>query len=1109
MDKLKNVFNGIALIGCLLFATSAFADDVAVDSSGDEPESGYKISIRGTDYDMTSDGDGVFYYVFDNIEQDETIRFRIKGNSGNFYGPASNANLTVDSPVDVQNGGEGFLSLAVVTGGVYTVSFDGSQISLTAVLPAQPSFSIFLYDENGESISYEMTPGSSGYEYTFSNFQGTVEFKLLKKTEGEADTYLGADSSDLKVSLNENPSYELTQSSGPSVNSVGFLTLTMVKDRAYSVTFDGDKTISMVELSPDKYLIAGSFMGETENVSYEMTHIEGTSLYSYTIENKTGIIFFMIDGVFSAAPNIFYGAFDAARTPLIGSYNTFYDADSKQVGNLFFELKEDKKYTITFDSNTKTVILTYSDATGTPLTLASFYDNNSSDGIIYPEFRLNLTDIATDDYMNNKVTRFEITTWDADLSKRKSQVFSYVADDTDSALTLAQVIEALKNAGDNISFNDETGNYIDRNVYNSRGEYVYTDGDYIYRLYFTVIEDSYTRRHTVYSDEFTVNKNGNPLVLSAFYLVQLGDGESNYITLIDDDHAQPYSVSDAYGQLGQSNQISFSRASFEEGDIIDFGDESTYKFTDKVLVRSNVPFTSDDLWRVKRCELTVKHKDSDNEIDVVNSDDNRNVFSDGRFMAIVNLYELTDSEDFPKNGAASLDNALDELVYTLRIYYTNAGDSDNLALYTAEIPFTVTVPMPRLEKNYIETFGGSINERTGDVYENYPSNFTFTGLWQNDDEPVSTYTLNGVRFQNLRKVLVVKSPNVTLNLGKLMQNQNTGSFSYKYVYYDVEGRPFKEERFSIMAATDDDKLWTVRSACVLPESLLGIDEGGIYASEKVTCESSFPKSYSERWTDSDIVRISIDDNPPVDNSSSNWFVAENWTGESRGQSFVESFDVNIKLDGENANMIHFSSEDNDNDECPLLHKDTSYNDCYLVEIVDVSNGETLCGQVMGGSAERVLTSSALSDGQTVRFMINHGKSETEVGDDFYYRNLEIRISYLYPFNEGDVVRPNSSADQLNALSLNANLSDFSGSVIKSRPSVFTLVRNSDLSAVEDVENPAFKVETGKGYLIVSGGFAEIYSVNGVNLARGEGRHTLDRGVYIVSDGVFRQKVLVK
>ena len=973
---------------------------------------------------------------------------------------------------------------------------------------------------NSTQIRGTMQTGENGiFSYIFNNI--TASGKISFTIQGGQFFYDANERTELRKDI----PFEAIKSETRSMN----LYFNVIEGGEYTITFNGTDILLTADepyVEPEepkiKYLIAGSFMGNTENnVSFELLPIDGSdNLYSFTFpENTVGILFFMIDAVINGSDNLYYGANDGINTPLIGSYNTISDINSKKVGSLFFEMKDDKRYTLTFDANTNTVILTTTDATNSPLSISAYYDSTSSDETIYPEFKIDFTDFAGDDYKDLPVTKFEITTWDTDMTKRKAMVYSY-PEAEDGEMTLSGLLEHLK---ENFNFNEETGHFTDKEVLNSRGEYIYTDGDYLYRLYFTLTEGDHTRRYTVYSNDFTVNKDGNPLVLNAFYLIQLGNGESNYLTLVDDNHSYPYSVTDAYGQLGQSNQITFNKADFEDGTVIDFGDETIYKFTDKVLIRSNIPFSKEEQWRIHHGELFVEEEQEEEvvEIPVVNSLNNRNVLTDGRFMAVVNLYDLMDTQEYPKaEGTPRLTKPLHELTYKLKIWYNpvNGSGSDDsessdaeLPFYEASVPLTVTVPEPRVENNYIDSFYGTINN--GNVTPAFPYNFQYQSYWQDGNGEYPIYDLNGARFHNLRKVLVIKSPNVTLKLGSIMQAETTGGFTYSYKYFDADGNVKKEVPFNIMAATDDDKLWTVYSDCVLPESLLPLEEGGLYFKEQVTCENTYLQSYP-RWTDTDIKRIGIEDYPPVCDDSykfklPDWELTQNQSGES-----VEKFSVRLFMFGINTNHVYHPTEENENYAMDMMHnhwglpQNSQAKDYFLVEFVNVKDGEKIA--VTNNTddtpklAQQVISVSDMLQGKDISFIYNHHKVVED--DDYFYKDLEVRVSYLYPFNEGEIKRPRPQG----ASAKIENKSNLKGSVIKSQPMIFKLVTTDEgvFTDLEGIENNNVTAKAGKGYIEVTGGNAEIYNLGGMKIAEGSGRHEVMPGIYIVTFGNKRIKVLV-
>lgn len=352
----------------------------------------------------------------------------------------------------------------------------------------------------------------------------------------------------------------------------------------------------------------------------------------------------------------------------------------------------------------------------------------------------------------------------------------------------------------------------------------------------------------------------------------------------------------------------------------------------------------------------------------------------------------------------------------------------------------------------------------------------------------------------------------------MMQDKATGTFSYSFKYYDDEGKVVLEKPFEINMASDDDKLWTIRSECVLPETLLSLEDGGLYAKEQVACSSSFAKTFP-RWTDTDIARIRIEDNPPADTNLK--FKVKNWTVvTNQNKELVEQFAIDLFMIGFNDNNIYYVSEDDENASRQLMHNQTTgnANDYFLVEIIDKTGGKEVLAERNNSEEnpeklEMIISATDLARSKAVNIIHNHHKTSVIDEAEYFWNNIEVRVSYLYPFNEGAIRRPNmSAAEVLSRAKVSGRSSNLQGEVVKSQPARITLTKGNDflLSGINDAEEESLvSIISGKGCIIVSGGEAQIFNISGIKVAEGEGTHQVAPGLYIITTNTHRQKLMVE
>lgn len=1078
MFNYKVPFRGFILLLGLLIAIPAFSE---IPFSEIE-----KCEIRGSVSDaMTkNEENGVYEYTYSGTGQPfylkilvyQSMFFGGQGES-NDNGFVPNVALPVGEEYEAasssQSGGVGSLFFNTVKGGEYKITFNGTYITLTATEPNY-TLSGSIADEPIENAGF--TVNGINFEYSISDAEGPVRVKIYESSKG---VYFGGQS-EADTELTEGEPVALSQSTDES--GCGYLTFNAIKANSYKLSFDGANL--SLSISSKAYRIVGSYKGSTETVSIGMEMPDkNQSLYEYTFKGVEGILFFMVCEVTSQdQPNMFFGApYDeetqrGINTPLNGTYASTSNIDRNLVGSLFFEMKPDREYKITFDGTNIILSITETVQSAIGITASS----NT------PGFKLFLTDIADEKGPDTPVTRVEITSWDSDLIKRRGQLFSYQSGDDDANITLSNL-----NALFNGLTTDNEGFYADPTTYTE-------DGEYLYRIIYYLSEQGHDgstveRRYTVYSNPFTISKDGNNLILNAFYLVQVGDGSSNYLTIKDGDNPYTFNVTHSFNDLGHKNQITFERSSYDDDDEINFGDETIFKFTDQVLIRSNRPFNG-DISNIKYCKLFIEEYDEDGKIiaktkkEVPNIQDNSNVLSqDGRFMAIIDLHNFIDFDD--QTVENPIQHPLGNLKYTLEMHCTI--DNEDVVL-SASTELSVTIPTPTIEKTY---YSFSNSKTPSGVY---PQNFKYTS----PNNTGKTFDLNGARVHMIKCSVESNKPNLTNYLGKLMQSNLTGHFYYQidYSHSRNEASP-SVVTFNVNSLDNSGSYWSSTSKALRPSKVISIEDGGDYDNRVISLGNDYLAHSYKRWNELDIPEIQITDEAPNSDNDKPASLTY-WEYNAYGSNVIyENFKITVKIVSDYVNKIKdgdnvYELSHEINDESSKVNNDYFY--------LTIQHPET--GAI---EFETVVNANDLSNGITSK-IISHrhdtGNVEAVKYDYPYFKELEVHLSYLYPF----LYEEEKAADEPMALSLDLDRdSNTDGEVLRSQEAVFPL-SNLHLSSIVDLESEeSVRVHSGEGFIEINGGNADIYNVSGVKVAQGEGRHLLSPGVYIVSNYEKRIKVTVK
>ena len=858
--------------------------------------------------------------------------------------------------------------------------------------------------------------------------------------------------------------------------------------------------------STARYQLIGSYQnGENITRDMEDNRCEFTELGSvfFKIKDKDNNLYY--GGVIPEGQT---GSDNKNYTPLAGAYKAAVSDNPEGVGSLYFTVNEGLTYTIIFqepvddspDGN-YIISLKIEEIKDGKFDIIAQSNADLTKGMFWPM-------VLSDEGLENAtITSISVSSWDYPfVSERISRVLywtcpddrTYHLSDWDEIIGQFETVEDENSQTDHRWIVDETS---------------YLNDAYCYQLVVVMDVEGKSRRFVTNSDRFLINSSGEPLVLRAYYLVQYGVGSGEYYTLPDETTPAVYHVTNLSGSLGNSGNIIFTKTGTDDEEF-DFGDEETFRFTDQILIRSNKPYGVEPHTIEKFSLYNVTNPDE--TVLLIDSETNGNTYNneEGRFMAIVECQ-------------------IKEQEYKLVLDYRDeSGNSRSLEAY---IKKAVTIPSPKIQESYIEFYKGFDNGTDSD-------NDTFTFRYPSLSRPSGSFLLTGARYHNLRQYVKLSKPNTTEVLGQKMLDVLSGSFSY---FYDCIKNGQEVNRVNLRFQSDNSGekqsvVWETTGPCVIPEELLSSEQGGNYDSRILRYTHNFPTTVYDRWGDGTLKQLQITDEAPVDSRSCPAVIETShltYKPTSTGQYFnlVEDFTVKIKLDDvADANNVIYNDGRMNGD---LMHQ--SANDYYYVVIVDTQtegfdpNSATMAEYIptTGNQSypEYVFTAEELNNGVEINFTHTHGRPkkdmvwDEDVENAFnnpYSNNLQLRISYLYPFRTyrtTESVQENAETDAVTApLSIqkigtpsSEIPSNLHGDVIMSKPLIFDLAATKVTTGVNDLTaDDTVSVSAGQGYISAMGCEATVYTVDGRKIAAGSGVIPLSPGIYLVSDGQNFHKVKV-
>ena len=613
----------------------------------------------------------------------------------------------------------------------------------------------------------------------------------------------------------------------------------------------------------------------------------------------------------------------------------------------------------------------------------------------------------------------------------------------------------------------------------------FPNGNYFYKMYVTV--EGETEPIEVESNPFIIFNSKLTTTLNAYQLIQdLSDNNGNTFITFKANNGVPSTP--VYKVVKNNDNITYS--TINDFDVADYALETKYKFTDQVLLVGNIPSDADG---VNGYIL------QENATDIADGQVSSNYKTVGvqsaygdRFMKIEKFDNLQS-----KNYALKMN-------YLMNVNANGQLDPQNYESKAGTTRFALTVPSPVFEEGYVEVFYGSDDTSSTD---NATSNdFYYEGK-------KGTYQLEQARYQNLREYIKVNIVNATEALSNLYKGKGYFDYFINGTQVDIDGSTGK----------------SVNVSTKLPASLMNTNQ-----TVTMTPNSTAPANIYNVWKPGTIQGVAITDDAPqpsantdakTDISIKNRALYYSYETDENDPPLYEKFNVQITFDVDKTqnNTVDNGEEGSDN----LLHHDTETgrHDYYLVAIVEkdpsVDPNDWAIAKTAEGDdnyAEYVVqvedlnssTARGHSAGLTIPIFFDHGRyyegqmEDLENVSNPYYKNLEVRISYLYPF---------MVTDEGSTLSLKPGMqrvsSNFKGEVLKSE--AYTIQFDgevaTDVESIEGVLNSS--VKAGVGFIDVMGNDVEIYNAQGVKVAAGEGRHDVNAGVYVVRVSGQTHKVIVR
>ena len=863
------------------------------------------------------------------------------------------------------------------------------------------------------------------------------------------------------------------------------------------------KILGTIGKGADAITMSGETMSFDETTGkyyYEFpTDIDGNAVQ--------GTVYFYIGEYSSSGEATNYYGVDAVNSPtlLMGSNVCGSNVDLNQISSFYFTIMEGRKYKVYFDKTTFALEHT----NNAPFYLEAKTINNFRNSSFSPRMG-DLSSIPEDATIKSvKITI--LNEFGEKVNHFQTPVFTYTSPQEEGL----PIMDFMSIFGDLIS--EEV--WIDDNN-------TYEEGQYMYKLDVSFVQSN-IRTKTSYSNTFFISNDGNQLMIEAYYLVQKGEGGKNntYYTLPRNEGDPVYYVTKTVPDTGNCGILTFEP--LPEGETIDFGDETLYKFTDEVLIRANVPEIQ--FANIVDYRLYTDYPESREGVD---EEMTGRQLSDGRII-------LADTSEAYFKPAVQSDNRfmyivsfcpLKERNYWLDLeYIDNNSDDENVhqIISTSKEPLGLTLPSPKLVTTTTRFFKGPSEGGSSDKAAS-KNPFYF----RNKELPAAC-------FHNLQLIAEMNAPNVTEKLGALMKGDDTGTFNYYFIFKKGDEIEKVGGQFNPNADKDDKYKWTFTGNLLKPAYLLCDEKGAGYFAPEFIYENEYEYPVYNRWGNSNLKEIAITDDAP--NGTNNYVTIQRSELAYDAQDYLlEKFELALRVSGNNKNSITYWREEESLKE-NLLHGDPGSQGEYYMHVAVVDLTKPVEGKEetyelaevdhrTGEPAEFIFKrTDIIGNIQIITFYHNHGKvyegQLEEVLANRYFTNLEVHVSYLYPFNVDDsnLNRPNSgSSSEENPVynikraseeellnTVDSCKSDFSENVIKSNAMVFNF---KDKEVATEVESLILSekdfIKTGKGYIETIAPETVIYNPEGQIIAKGIGRHTVNSGIYIVQHNNLIRKVIV-
>ncbi len=242
----------------------------------------------------------------------------------------------------------------------------------------------------------------------------------------------------------------------------------------------------------------------------------------------------------------------------------------------------------------------------------------------------------------------------------------------------------------------------------------------------------------------------------------------------------------------------------------------------------------------------------------------------------------------------------------------------------------------------------------------------------------------------------------------------------------------------------------------------------------------------EDWT-IDNVSLALDNSPQmIISDASKTYRYDDSTGK-----YTEVLYFKLQLDANGNNINWFNDVLDENYNSFTLHNSTE-NDWLKIELI---NDKDEVYKTYYKNAADLLTEKGVEikeEAEPVTWFAEMGATWTLPEKCRY-----VKAQFIYPF----------------LLEINSSGAPAKAAAQKLFPVEYSEASKTEVKEVatdvETVQLPQTSVKAGIGYIDIEGDNAEIYSVDGIRVAGGEGHHELSQGVYLVVMGNKTQKVIVR